>query len=231
MTSKDWCNVNQNNVNRWLQNARSIAERWGKDRIPLDIKDATNNSEDFLAKQGHFISPIFRSSVPKLVNARCEHIHSLKTSTFLHFYEAKNGNTQSGEGIPDNNMVGFKRNQLSRAEITHQQLDGTAFTIRTQNMQSGRYWRNFIVNVWSSLERAANANETQKKEFCRDALNFLNTSVVKFGHGFFPQSLRAVIHELQDHFNEPRTVFLPAVWFTHDHLCGGFLEVPICLHS
>ena len=208
---KDWCNVNQNNVNRWLQNARSIAERWGKDRIPLHIKDATNNSEDLLAKQGHFISPIFRSSVPKLVNARCEHVHSLKTSTFLHVYEAKNGNTQSGDGIPDNNMVGFKRNQLSRAEITYQQLDGTAFTIRTQNMQSGRCWRNFIVNVWSSLERAANANETQKKEFYRDALNFLNTSVVKFGHGFFPQSLRAVIHELQDHFNEPRTVFLPAV--------------------
>ena len=56
-------NVNDNYVNRWLQNVRSNAERWGRDRIPSDIKKATNDTEDVLAKGGDFISPIFRSSV------------------------------------------------------------------------------------------------------------------------------------------------------------------------
>ena len=90
-------------------------------------------------------------------------------------------------------------------------------------MQAGRGWQTFIINVWSNLEIAAKANETQKSQFYRQILNFLNEYKVKFGDGFFPQSLRDVIHEIQDHFNEPRTVFLPTVWFSHDHLCGSFL--------
>ena len=218
-------NVNDNYVKRWLQNVRSNAERWGRDRIPSDIKKATNETEDVLAKGGDFISPIFRSSIPKLVNARCEHIHSQKTSTFLHYYKARNNNRQVGQGVPENNMVGFtrNRNKLELVEITYRQLDGTHFTIRTQTIEAGRGWQTFIINVWSNLEIAARANETQKSQFYREILNFLNEYKVKFGDGFFPQSLRDAIHEIQDHFNEPRTVFLPTVWFSHDHLCGSFL--------
>lgn len=205
---RDSSALTADNVNTWLQNVKVKAEQWGKHRILPDIIQATEATENTLASEGNFLSPIFRNSIPKLVNALCEHKHSLKTSTFRHVYKAKNGDMQTGEGIPNKQMVAFKRNKLKNVEITYFQLDGTDHTIRIPSIEYGRMWRNSIVAFWADLSNINQvSNEGTKNGAYRALLSAVNGEVQKHGHPFFPKNVRAAIHELQDRFHEPRTAF------------------------
>ncbi|CAB9517429.1 hypothetical protein SEMRO_856_G211520.1 [Seminavis robusta] len=204
-------NLGPDGVESWLEDVKRAADHWGNNRIPPDIKNATNVTEDTWASRGNSVTPVFRHSIPKYVNAVREFTHSVKTSTFHHSYKAKNGDLQSGEGVPRNRMTAHKRNKLEFVEITYFQLDGTPFTIRTTTIQSGYYWHMWIRSFWERLSEILDAPYDEKNNHYRRHLVALNAEVQERGHGFFPESVRAVIHELQDRFDEPRTHFDPVV--------------------
>ena len=185
-----------------------MTQLWGIDNyIPNDIKRATNVREDALSRMGNFITPIFRDSIPKLVNAKCEFIHASKTSSFRHTYYARNGDKQCGYGVPDNTMSAFKRNKLARVKITYVQLDGTHYTISTNNLENGKEWHKWIKSTWNYLS-LFNDDIMYRRllDYFMDKLRDWD-----YGHAYFPQSIRSVVHELQCHFHEPRTVFIDPV--------------------
>ncbi|CAB9531037.1 hypothetical protein SEMRO_3202_G345130.1 [Seminavis robusta] len=95
-----------------------------------------------MGKPWKLVTPVFRDSIPKLLNALCESKqHSVKTSTFRHVYKAKNGDIQAGEGIRRNRMWAYKRNKFEYVEITYFQLNGPEFTVRTETIQNGHHWK------------------------------------------------------------------------------------------
>lgn len=165
-----------------------------------------------MAKSGNFLTPIFRDSIPKLSNARCEHIHALKTSTWFHRYMAKSGSEQFGCGTPGNRMYAFKRNKLAYVEISYDQLDGTMYTLRTGCIDGGKYWRDFVVSIWEGLMHVGDMEvQTNKDKGYRKYLDTMKQQFRKDGSAIFPGSIRKVFHELQDHFGEPRTTFAPLI--------------------
>lgn len=205
--------LNGSTVEPWLQTIKDNAERWGKDRVPLDIKSANNQAEDLLAMEGTFITPTFRDSIPKLVNASCEFTWAQKTSSWLHLYEAKNKDVQGGRGVPQKKFVAHKRNKLKSGYVTYIQMDRTRFTIRTNNELNCANWKKWIVGVWAcSAEAAKTRDEGKQNHACRKLLTALRLALDTHpGSHAFPQNLRTLMHELQDKFGQEHTIFPEAV--------------------
>ena len=147
----------------------------------MDIKSATNETENTWASEGNLINPIFRYSIPKLVTARCESNHAHNTAnTWRHYYRAVNGEIQAGEGVPLNHVM--TSNQLDFAEITYIQLDGTHFTVRTNSIQGGFMWMTFITGFWDSLSQIRHQyNDTARQlhmmDYQRGSLRGLQESL------------------------------------------------------
>ena len=195
----------------FLSLVQRSALRWGSNNILLDIKRATNETENTWASQGNLINPIFRDSIPKLVTARCESNHAHNTaSAWHHYYQAVNGENQRGEGVPLT-PFGMNGNQLDFAEITYTQLDGTNFTVRTNSIQAGIFWKTFITGFWDNLaqiRQSSNVSARRLPDYMR-AYNHYSDCMEEYGHGFFPPCCREAIHELQDLIEVPRTDFAP----------------------
>ena len=198
-------------IPQFLARVRASVGRWGSHNILMDIKSATNETENTWASEGNLINPIFRDSIPKLVTARCESNHAHNTgNVWHHYYQAVNGENQCGEGVPLNHVM--NDNQLDFAEITYIQLDGTHFTVRTNSIQGGFMWMTFITGFWDSLSQIRQYNDTarQRADYTT-ALDLAIDCLEEYGHGFFPPCVREAIHELQDLINVPRTDFAPAI--------------------
>ena len=107
-----------------------------------------------------------------------------------------------------NNMSGH----LEFVEITYIQLDGTLFAVRTETIEGGFQWHEWISNLWLGLSHANDIdNETMKTACYSQLLRKLSHDIETHGHGFLPQSVRSAIHELQDHVGIAHTSFEPAV--------------------
>ena len=201
-------------ITAWLQTVNDKTLHWGDDRIPEDIKAATEITENYWAAEGNLVAPLFRDSIPKLVSAQYEMEHAVRGSSFLHVYKARNGDRQEGMGVPDNLMIGFNRNRLKYAEITYVMSNSELYTIRAANIFSGRQWREWIVATWSSLAAAYTFNDELKNICYRQILDVLHRKRDNLGDGSIPCSIRDAIHELEDKFGEVRTQFQPPVTTT-----------------
>ena len=63
----------------------------------------------------------------------------------------------------------------------------------------------FIINFWYGLSLVGT------ESMYRQCLDTVNPTILAQGHGFFPQSVRTAIHELQDRLGERRTDFRASV--------------------
>ena len=202
--------LQEDDVLPWLRRVRANAVAWGG-QIPCDIRDATNQTEDEWAKLGHHIpQPIFRNSVPKLVNAVVEHWHCNRFTSFLHVYKARNNDMQYGYGVPNTYFVAHRRNRLAFVEVTYKQLDGTQYTVRTHSLEAGRFFRTWVIHVWDLLSVALQMTNPQLQDQAyRHILTRLTQDLQQYRPSLFPDSIRTAFHELQDRFGVPRTVFPP----------------------